>query len=117
MSNCVPSCVPSCAFVFQSPTAQDTVALTTGLTLRLRKFEPLPNVGEHIALGDAAGITFVYCCAQCHQFRLVLLLVPLQGSQRGAHNLAGILIAAAPAPRPGREAWPTYGRVVGRVCA
>ena len=65
------------------------------LALLLRKPECLPDAIEGVSLRDPAGVALIDRRSQRGEPRLILLLLPLQCSQRRADNLACVFIPAA----------------------
>jgi hypothetical protein len=64
------------------------------LARRSRKVERFANTREHVTLDETTGVTLVNGITQGFEFRLVLLLVALQGPQRRADYLASVFVPA-----------------------
>jgi len=66
-----------------------------GLARPRGKVEGLPDTCKDAALGNTACVALIDGRLQRGKLRLVLLFLTFQRPQRGAHNLAGVLVAAA----------------------
>jgi hypothetical protein len=64
------------------------------LALLLRSLKCLPNPPERISLGNSAGITCIERGSQRGKLRLKLLFLALQGAQRCADYLTGVVVPA-----------------------
>src|ERR1017187_5523194 len=87
------------ASVVSGRTPQNTAASrisnrTINLSALRGKIQRLADAGEHIAFRDAACVSFVDRGPEYGEFRFVLPFFAFQHPQRGANDLAGILVAA-----------------------